>query len=88
MSERRTERPSPSRRRVIAAAIAGGAIVAVGGARASRAKLAPAEIGYQNSPRGAQRCDQCVNWRAPDACTVVAGPISPTGWCGLFVRKS
>jgi hypothetical protein len=57
-------------------------------AAAAPAKLSPNEIGYQPSPNGNARCEACVNWQAPNACKVVAGPISPTGWCGLFVRKT
>ena len=54
---------------------------------AAAAKLGQREIGYQGAPKGGQRCDGCVNWQPPNACTKVAGAISPTGWCGLFVRK-
>jgi hypothetical protein len=55
---------------------------------AAAAKLSPGEIGYQNAPKGGARCDLCVNWQAPNACKLVAGPISPSGWCGLFVRRA
>jgi hypothetical protein len=65
-----------------------GASLASHGARAAAAKLSPNEIGYQASPKGNARCELCVNWQAPNACKVVAGPISPAGWCGLFVRKT
>lgn len=57
-------------------------------ATAAKVKMAQADIGYQNRPNGAQRCDLCVNWQAPSACKVVAGSISPSGWCGLFVHKA
>lgn len=87
MSETRFEHLFPSRRSVITASVAGGAMFAVGGARAAQVKLAQTEIGYQTAPRGGQRCDLCVNWRAPGACAVVAGAISPAGWCGLFARR-
>ena len=92
-----------SRRRLIALALAGGEIAASGvlalevaagvGAllapdRAVAAqKLGQAEIGYQPSPRGAQRCDQCVNWLGGNTCKVVAGVVSPSGWCGLFMPR-
>ncbi len=56
-------------------------------ARPANAKLSPSDIGYRPTPNGRSRCDVCVNWRPPDACKAVAGPISPSGWCGLFVRK-
>ena len=70
-----------------AAGLAGAGLVS-GRAAAAPAKLPPNEIGYQTSPKGSARCELCANWQAPNACKVVAGPISPTGWCGLFVRKS
>ena len=70
-----------------AAGVVGASLVSRG-ARSATAKLPPNEIGYQASPKGNARCESCVNWQAPNACKVVAGPISPTGWCGLFVRKT
>jgi hypothetical protein len=57
-------------------------------AAAAPAKLPPNEIGYQATPKGAARCELCVNWQPPNACKLVAGAISPSGWCGLFVRKT
>jgi hypothetical protein len=65
-----------------------GASLAGRRAAAAPAKLPPGEIGYQPTPKGNARCELCVNWQAPNACKVVAGPISPNGWCGLFVRKT
>ena len=65
-----------------------GGTLAARGAAAATAKLPPNEIGYQPSPKGAARCELCANWQAPNACKVVAGTISPSGWCGLFVHKS
>lgn len=85
--------PETSRRRLIVnmAVLAGGAGVL--GANftprpAAAAALFPqADIGYQNRPRAAQRCELCAQWRPPRSCEVVAGAISATGWCGLFARK-
>jgi hypothetical protein len=73
---------------LMGAAGAAVADLAAGRAAAAAAKLPQGEIGYQASPKGNARCDQCVNWQAPNACKLVAGPISPSGWCGLFSRKS
>ena len=77
-------------RGAIAAGLAGiaGAGLYQGRAVAAAIKLRPGDIGYQSSPKGNARCELCVNWQAPNACKVVAGDISPTGWCSLFVRKS
>lgn len=65
-----------------------GGTLAARRAEAASAKFPPNQIGYQTSPNGAARCELCANWQAPNACKVVAGPISPSGWCGLFVRKA
>jgi hypothetical protein len=77
-------------RMTLAIGLAGvvGAGLAPRRALAAPAKLPPNEIGYQASPKGNARCELCVNWQAPNACKVVAGSISPSGWCGLFVRKT
>ena len=64
-----------------------GSVLAPARTVAAGAKLSPSEIGYRPTPNGRSRCDGCVNWRPPDACKAVAGPISPSGWCALFVRK-
>lgn len=85
--------PETSRRRLIVkmAIFAGGASV-LGASFAPRPAAAgalfpQADIGYQNRPKGAQRCELCAQWRPPRSCEVVAGATSATGWCGLFARK-
>jgi hypothetical protein len=52
------------------------------------AKVAPQDVGYQPTPKGAARCDNCTQWQAPNACKVVSGNISPRGWCSIYVHKS
>lgn len=83
-----TRRSLITRLALVGAAGVVGASLAPHRAVAAPAKLPPNEIGYQASPKGAARCELCVNWQAPNACKVVAGQISPSGWCGLFVRKT
>ena len=56
--------------------------------RPAAAKLPQQAISYQPTPKGNARCDNCVQWQSPDACKVVSGTISPSGWCTLYVRKS
>ena len=72
---------------MVGAAGAIGASLASREAAAAQAKLAQTEIDYQRTPKGGQRCELCVNWRPPGACKVVAGSISPAGWCSLFAPK-
>ena len=43
---------------------------------------------YQATPKDKQRCDGCASFQAPNACKVVEGDISPSGWCQLFVPKA
>lgn len=50
------------------------------------AKIAKAAVQYQDTPRDGQVCRDCMHF-LPDTggCKLVAGPISPEGWCRLFV---
>ena len=55
---------------------------------AKAAKVSKSVVGYQNSPKGSERCDNCRNFEPPDACAKVEGPIDPKGWCSFWVAKS
>ncbi|MBV8777692.1 MAG: iron oxidase [Alphaproteobacteria bacterium] len=69
-------------RRALFAALAAGAAAT---ARAEdAAKIAQAEVQYQPMPKGMFSCAQCTLFVKPNACKVVAGSISPSGWCKLF----
>jgi hypothetical protein len=54
----------------------------------SQVKISQATANYQNTPKGDQRCDRCLNFQPPNACKFVQGDISPSGWCQLFVKKT
>lgn len=80
-----------SRRRILQIAIAGsGAIIAASLPTASFAasKVAKAAVAYQPQPKGKARCDNCVQWQASAACKLVAGDISPSGWCSIYFAKA
>jgi hypothetical protein len=47
-------------------------------------KLAQSEAQYQTTPKGLLSCAACTFFIRPRACKVVAGDISPQGWCKLF----
>jgi hypothetical protein len=51
-------------------------------------KISQADAKYQGTPKGDQRCDGCILFQPPNACKVVQGEISPSGWCQLFVKKT
>ena len=42
---------------------------------------------YQPSPKNGQSCNKCMQWEPPASCKIVAGTISPAGWCQLFSPK-
>ena len=64
------------------------ALVAAGTGQAQAAQVTQAAAGYQGTPKGEQRCDNCALFLAPSSCKFVAGEISPSGWCKLYAKKS
>jgi hypothetical protein len=60
-------------------------VLTAGGARAQvPPKMSQAAARYQDSPRGGLSCIGCTFFQRPRSCQVVAGVISPNGWCRLF----
>jgi hypothetical protein len=51
-------------------------------------KVSKEQARYQDTPKNGQQCSGCALFVAPRGCTVVAGDISPNGWCALFVAKT
>ncbi len=51
-------------------------------------------VQYQDKPKGAAKCSGCKFFQpgktatAKGACKVVAGAISPNGWCVVYSAKS
>jgi hypothetical protein len=62
------------------------ATVSVGGATAA-AKVAQSIAQYQPTPKGGQACAGCNSFTAPNHCKLVAGDISPSGWCRLWTKN-
>ena len=80
------EKPGVSRRTVLIAAAGAAPLLALTGGEA-QAKLAQAAVKYQTTPKDGHQCDGCIQFVAPNACKLVDGDISPTGWCSLWVKK-
>lgn len=91
----------PSRRELFkhGAAVAAGVVAAstlarIQPAQAAAPKVAQATAMYQTTPHGKQQCDGCVHFipgktaTADGTCKMVAGSISPHGWCVLFATKA
>jgi hypothetical protein len=55
----------------------------------NRAEAKPSQklVGYQDTPKGDLRCDNCLQFEPPSACKVVEGDVSPAGWCKVYVKK-
>jgi hypothetical protein len=82
-----------SRRNVlrgVACAAAGAAVIAATGERAfaAKPKRSQADVAYQDSPHGDERCDNCEPFIPPDKCKTVEGTVSAKGWCKIYSAKS
>jgi hypothetical protein len=52
-------------------------------------KLPPASVQYQAQPKGDQKCSGCAHFIVESStCKLVDGPISPEGWCSLWLKKA
>jgi hypothetical protein len=71
----------------IVAAAVGYAGIAQGQQQQQPQKVDKKLVVYQPTPKNGQACNQCVNFQPPNACKLVAGDISPAGWCMLFAAK-
>jgi len=60
----------------------------------AEAKGSQAQFKYQNTPKNGQKCSQCKFFikgssaTANGSCSLVAGTISPNGWCIAYAKKS
>ena len=77
-----------SRRTVLIAAAGAAPLLAVSATGAKAAKLAQSAAKNQPTPKDGKQCDGCKLFVAPNACKSVAGEISPSGWCALWVKKA
>ncbi|MGN6516142.1 MAG: twin-arginine translocation signal domain-containing protein [Rhizomicrobium sp.] len=71
-----------------------GATIAVGGMAIAMCRILPAvalmpqkAAHYQDKPKGPAKCSGCTHFEPPHACGIVAGNISPNGWCQFYVKK-
>lgn len=78
-----------SRRAVLQRAAVAAGVSALGGATAAHAftKSPQTSARYQDHPNGSQHCSNCLQFQPPSSCKVVAGRISPNGWCSIYAAK-
>jgi len=88
-----TESEGFSRRRVLTIAVGtAGALATSAGALTAtstpaQAKASQKVVKYQDTPKGDQRCENCIQFEAPSSCKTVDGTVSPQGWCIVYVKK-
>jgi len=78
-----------SRRSVLEGAIYVGAAVSALAmtTRPAAAKMMKRAAGYQDAPRGNQRCAICAQFQSPNSCLIVEGVVSPNGWCKIWQSR-
>ena len=77
-----------SRRQVFTIAVAvSAAAVVIDTSPAHAAKVSQKIVKYQDTPKGAQQCDNCALFEAPSSCKTVDGTIAPQGWCAVYAKK-
>ena len=67
--------------------LAGGVMATVARAQDADSKVEQSVVQYQTMPKDGAKCSGCVNFVPPNACKVVAGNISPEGWCVAYAPK-
>ena len=89
-----TESQGISRRQVLTiaagaagASVAGAAAVIGSSTSAQAAKVSQKIVKYQDTPKGEQRCDNCVQFEAPSSCKTVDGTVAAQGWCTVYAKK-
>lgn len=93
MDTKKAAKADVSRRRVLQSVpTVAGIAVCFGMAATPRAvraqsKLSHEQAKYQDKPKNGQQCSTCLQFQAPNACQIVASPISPQGWCQFYAKK-
>ena len=92
MSDNESKRVS--RRRILkGVALAAAGLAAIPVVAQAAGTASKASMQYQDHPKGDQECSNCIQFipgktaTAMGECNVVAGAISPKGWCVAYVKK-
>lgn len=71
------------------AAAVSAALALTGTERANAQSKTPKKVAkYQDHPKKGQQCSKCRFFLAPKSCQLVAGDISPNGWCSFYAAKA
>ncbi len=55
---------------------------------AEMTRMSKDESGYVSQSSSADRCGSCKHFVNPNACKIVEGMISPSGWCNYYSNQS
>src|SRR5664280_3507928 len=69
------------------ASVTGAATVIGTSTPAQAAKVSQASVKYQDTPKGEQRCENCIQFEAPSTCKTVDGTVAAQGWCMVYAKK-
>jgi hypothetical protein len=72
---------------VAGASVASAAAVVGTSTPAQAAKASQKIVKYQDTPKGDQRCENCVQFEAPSSCKTVDGTVAAQGWCMVYAKK-
>jgi hypothetical protein len=83
-----------SRRRMLqsAAGLALGTLVlgafgAAPPALAAAAKMPQKAVDYQDHAKAGHSCNSCKDFKPPQSCKTVEGPVQASGWCNKYVHS-
>ena len=76
-----------SRRAILWTGVSALATTLITARAAAQQKIAPKLVQYQETPKGPQECDNCLQFVTPGSCKLVEGKINPKGWCQLYAPK-
>ena len=69
------------------ASVTGAAAVIGTSTPAQAAKVSQNSVKYQDTPKGEQRCENCIQFEAPSTCKTVDGTVAAQGWCMVYAKK-
>lgn len=82
---------NPTRRNVLRGMFAAGCALIlqrVGAAETPATMMEKSQVKYQDQPNDDQKCAGCMHFVSEsNTCKLVAGEISPDGWCTLWTAK-
>ena len=68
----------------VACTAAGVAFAATAGTAFAKGKRSKADVEYQDTSHGIERCEICAPFLPPDQCRTVVGPVTRQGWCKIY----